>query len=462
MAFSGAFSTILLLLFCTVYADYPGEKWASDMGRLTDLNKRVSRDILQLRTPPGVEKALSHGRKLAQRRNREIQQCSWNAEEEECVISEAAEIEIFSGSNNADAEYFADRLLCDNLDDQESCYDAGCLWSDDGRCSFGVTSREIANCFRNATVYLHRSQRDEICGVLTDELDCEQNSQCNWDDEIPACDLDFWNTLTGVPSNADGTPEGFSEVYAMMRRDSVLAFNEEFPTHRRIENNLEEVLEWRPPPFDCPEEFDPLVCEFAEPFMSVMPISIYCDTMYGRDWEACDEDDLCEVFDGDTRQCTISDEQLELALAEATQVYIDAIHDPFLRDVYELNVNCSRINRIAACESASCVWLDDEGCTVSNVQLRNAYLEDIDDDSHPVCHVFVVADRYGCEDIMEAEECSGDEHCGWDEYENACYPSEQAIINYILENDPDLKEEFDEVADACATQSNRRDCVNST
>lgn len=384
----------------------------------------------------------------------------WNSQEDACVISEEAEIEIFSASNNADAEYFADRLLCDNLLDQESCYEAGCLWGDDQRCSFGVTSREIANCFRNATVYLHRSQRDSICGVLNDKPDCEANSQCNWDDELEACDLDFWNTLTDVPSTSNGNPEGFSEVYGMMRREAVLAFNEEFPTHRRIENNLDDVMEWRPEPFECPERFDPLVCDFAEPFMKVMPISIYCDVKYGRDWDACDEDDLCEVVDGETRQCSISDEELEHALREATQVYIDAIHDPFLRDVYEVNVNCSRIDRIAACESANCIWLDDEGCTVSNVQLRNAYLEDIDDDSHPVCHVFVVADRYGCEDILEFEECSNDEHCGWDEFEGACYPSEQAIVDYILENDPDLEEEFDEVADACAAQNNRRACVN--
>lgn len=112
---------------------------------------------------------------------------------------------------------------------------------------------------------------------------------------------------------------------------------------------------------------------------------------------------------------------------------------------------------------------------MSSVQLRNAYLAEIDDDAHPVCHVFVVSDRYGCEDIYEFEDCAGDEHCSWDEYESAqylslceytfaflvaCYPSEQAIVAYILENDRELEDDFEEIAQACERQRNRRACLN--
>lgn len=52
---------------------------------------------------------MKHGRRLAQRK-RPIQSCTWN-EEEVCRISEEAEIDLFSRSNNPDAEYFSDHLV---------------------------------------------------------------------------------------------------------------------------------------------------------------------------------------------------------------------------------------------------------------------------------------------------------------------------------------------------------------
>lgn len=137
-----------------------------------------------------------------------------------------------------------------------------------------------------------------------------------------------------------------------MRREAYLAFNEEYPTHRSLVNNLEDVAQWTLPPFECPEEFDQIVCDFAGRILETLPTSIYCDAMYGRDWDACDESDMCGVLDGErTRQCAVSDEELERAVHEANLLYINSIHDEFIRDIYALQLNCSQYDRIPQCES---------------------------------------------------------------------------------------------------------------
>ena len=62
----------------------------------------------------------------------------------------------------------------------------------------------------------------------------------------------------------------------------------------------------------------------------------------------------------------------------------------------------------------NCAWFDGEGCSVSNAYLREAYLADIDEDSHPICHLFVITDHAACGEQNTARRCEADDQCVWD------------------------------------------------
>ena len=143
---------------------------------------------------------------------------------------------------------------------------------------------------------------------------------------------------------------GYVQVMALMWNAATVAFNADYPTHKDRVFGVEEILKWTPPPFDCPERFHPVVCAYTEPIVRLVSTSVYCDVSYGRDWEACNEDEICTVVDGNTRRCSFADGQIERAYSEAHNVYINAIHDPYLRDVAGTAFNCSRAESISKCD----------------------------------------------------------------------------------------------------------------
>lgn len=124
-------------------------------------------------------------------------------------------------------------------------------------------------------------------------------------------------------------------------------------------------------------------------------------------------------------------------------------------------------------DSDGCEWSEEAGCEISNAELRELFLEELDDDSHPICHIYVIADRFSCGDLSTPTRCEFDEHCYWSPSDGSisllflfslclvayCFISEEAIIDYILENDSSLKQTFDYVESQCEALKTRYDCL---
>ena len=140
---------------------------------------------------------------------------------------------------------------------------------------------------------------------------------------------------------------------ALMWNAATVAFNADYPTHRDRVFGVEDILTWTPPPFKCPKKFHPVVCAYTEPIVRLVATAVYCDVGYGRDWEACDGDKICTVVEGNTRRCSFAEEEIERSYSEARNVYIDAIHDPYLRDVVSTAFNCSKTGSISKCDRGS-------------------------------------------------------------------------------------------------------------
>ncbi|GMH44880.1 hypothetical protein BSKO_12837 [Bryopsis sp. KO-2023] len=442
-----------IFLSAIVFSSFPESSHGKDITR-AELFKRSLGDL-----PAATTRALKSVRKLtkgfsggskedlfsSRRLLQGTQDCAFV--DGECSVTQAKALQLLSSELS---QFVLEIVKCAEAESEAECSAPNCVWLD-GDCD---TSEEFLGpaafeeCIGDAAVFIETDDRNDACqSSHSAENACNADEDCTWDADAGECAFDIFKYLIGVPS-AGGLPLGFEEVI-----DVYVEFLGATATDDGLftSTDLDAILAWTPPPFQCPGDTNSLSCELVVFFQEVFVDSVYCQTKFPTgDFSAedCNNDPLCGV--NEDSECFTSEEETSRVQRKVLTSFAASVESQVFRDILEPSFQCAFLEE-AECED-SCVWDASEGeCGLNLLEVSDILGKTAIGNPKAECQVLGAVFKTGCP-LSTASQCDSNPVCEIDG-DGDCGPAEDILVDIVLNANDSTRDRFAKAVTECGAKS---------
>jgi len=403
-----------------------------------------------LRRLPNVDS----GRKLTQSGDNT---CAWDDDAGQCFLTTGTVLDFLSEVDNPLSIYLRRAIPCELQLAEEDCAAQDCDWNG-VYCQIPHEEfREFtsAPCLEDVRHIVDLQANSLQCTGLLGSRDlCEDAEGCAWVREYGFCVVDHWLYFHDIPL-IDGFPEGFDEVSAEL----LAQLNEELATAQTNEDitDASDLLTFVPSEFDCPAEYDQILCDYVDAYTVALLTDGYCASAYPSvaDQLVCSGDINCEPTIDPANPCIVAQSISLNAAREANEIFAEAIEDPEARKYVVEAIECAFTFEEESC-GGSCVWSNDI-CLLSPRWAEEEAYRLIGETNNPVCQFYRSDVTTGCLDHEAIEDCTEDRQCVWLGNFNSCESGLYAWMDIALRGSA-TEEAFKEAEALCFDFSAEEEC----
>jgi len=373
--------------------------------------------------------------------------CVWDEEDQECSLSDEAISNFTSKLNDDDAEKITELLACAHKGDEDSCVSSECIWNEKIGCMAKFLNSSFEQCISYGSKAINFVNADDTCEeTYLSRDECNEDEKCSWDDESDECGGDVWQAFLGIPSE-DRLPIGFTALEEARGEELIALVGENA--------DPEAYLDLDPPPFNCPADAEPTVCELVELGDDFLKTAIYCIEKHPIDLIGCTEDPLCEVDEDGT--CNVASSIKDDFAVEVGEFILMAIGDPIARRLLKTTLDCEKFAEPDC--NQECEWdADDESCEIESFYLYKELGNEAEKLDTVDCQLLGTSLKSGCFLVESTEDCVAKEDCVWD-FESGCIVQPDVVFNLLFRLDPDLKD-YVALNEDCSRKTSEDACLS--
>ncbi|GMH34035.1 hypothetical protein BSKO_01869 [Bryopsis sp. KO-2023] len=460
-------TTLFFILAAVLLADCHAHRWEDPHGAAVESAVKGVLDILPV--PHSRRRALLQG-SAAEGQEEETSsktsnpQCAWDEDRAQCAVNPLLALGFLEKAPETKLkDLIVDMVKC-HFKNKDTCgEDSKCRWDGlQNLCDYAVDVTEMDSfrkCVGVASVFLETTEKIAECrGSLKTEDSCNISKECGWEEKTKTCSFDLLKYLTGVPSH-ERLPRGLAALLLYRGEEMATGLQEEGDF-----TDAEQVLDWTPPPFTCPDGVDQIVCHVAEQSDDVVKTDLYCGLRQAMGGD-CEEDEKCQIMKDAPEDaevtCEISDKLQKEGKAIQREVYLEAVANPVAASVMRKEFECIEGDK-DSCDG-DCVWNEDgKMCGISGAYLfKTMAAQPVQYEGDATCHLVQQMFLSGCLESKE-DECGATpetKQCSWDAADELCIPGPLALMDILFEGEDELKAEATEVFSKCHSVETEADCA---
>lgn len=435
-------------------------------GSQPNVNNKQIKSVLRT-LPPHISADLAgliHSRKLASlprvNLGRRLAQadrstCAWDETAEQCFLTTGTVLDFLDEVDNPLAIYLRRAIPCEMQLNAEDCRAQDCDWNG---VYCHIPHREFreftsAQCLEDIRHIVDLQANALQCTGLRFRNRCENADPCAWLPDTGTCILDRWQYFHGIPL-VDGRPQGYDDVYD--ERLAQLTADLETAQTNGDFTEASDWLDFGPSEFDCPSEYDPMLCDYVDAETSFMLTNAYCASEYPlADEEACSADMNCEPTLYPLAPCGAARTISIDAAREAEEIFAEAIEDSEARKYLNEVIECEYTFEEEDCDG-NCVW-SNGACLLSSRWAEEEAFRLIGETDNTACQFYASDVTTGCLEHEAVDECTEDRQCVWLGDFNSCESGLYAWLDIALSGTSE-EEAFKEAEALCFDSSAEEEC----